>query len=74
MAKIIRCRGNNSIHNNVRLIVSRRANDISFRVEGGDEWAHLNKTQAVKLAKWILSETKDIHRQWNVIKQNGEKV
>jgi cell division protein FtsB len=36
------------------LITSIRGDEISFRCDGGDQWAHLSKSQAEALSDWLL--------------------
>jgi len=40
------------------VITSIRGGEISIRVEGGDQWAHITKEQAMLLGKWLFEASK----------------
>ena len=48
----IKCKDNES--NPCEVITSVRGGEISIRVEGGDQWAHITKEQAMLLGKWMI--------------------
>ena len=48
----IKCEDNDG--NPCKVITSIRGDQISIRVEGGDQWAHITKEQAMQLAQWLI--------------------
>jgi hypothetical protein len=45
------------------LITSIRGDEISFRCDGGDQWAHLSKSQAEALADWLLMACRQLPKR-----------
>lgn len=45
------------------LITSIRGDEISFRCDGGDQWAHLSGSQAEALADWLLMACRQLPKR-----------
>jgi hypothetical protein len=45
------------------LITSIRGDEISFRCDGGDQWAHLSESQAEALADWLLMACRQLPKR-----------
>ena len=45
------------------LITSIRVHEISFRCDGGDQWAHLSESQAEALADWLLMACRQLPKR-----------
>lgn len=41
-----------------KVITSKRGDWISIRCEGGNQWAHITKEQAMLLGKWLIEASK----------------